>query len=324
MQDRKDPLSHTLSHNRIASSAKNNCAMTSNSQPSDAEIPSEILESETPAAESAGTVPAEILSEILEPETPATESATPVPNTPAPAIPAPAVQPSTAPKASSSSEKASKPAAFFRLIGQLLGIVAAALPIVLSLLGQLLKLLLKGLQILQAAWAALLPQIRQRLPEPWKTRVPAPILTAIALLFLAFCLWLPLSLFAEKPPAIAQVPNPPIAVRSVEPPPNPDKLAKIQTQLAETSEVLGLVQSIQVNSRRSRLTVNVSDVWYGLEPQQQDKIASEWLKRSRRLKFDQLALTDSEGILLARSPVVGSTLLILERTRTIAPSITPG
>jgi hypothetical protein len=95
------------------------------------------------------------------------------------------------------------------------------------------------------------------------------------------------------------------------------KLAKIQDRVVEVADQYspGLVQSIKANSRQSRLTVTLDDAWYALLPDPQDKLANEVLKRSRQFKFDRLELTDATGTLLARSPMVGSTMLVLERVK---------
>jgi len=210
------------------------------------------------------------------------------------------------------------------MVGQLLGIVFAALSLAFNLLRQLIQLALKGLKVIQSWWVATLPTLRSRLPEPWKTKLPEQILTAIALLFLLSLLSATFALLPGKPPALVtapnfSAPNPPSAlVKSPQPVVNLDRLSKIQDQLAEiaTPYAEGLVESVQA-SRHSRLKVTIGHGWYDLKPEQQDKLAHEILKRSHKLKFDQLELNDAEGILLARSSVVGSDLLILERAASL-------
>ncbi|MBW4658107.1 MAG: hypothetical protein KME15_05500 [Drouetiella hepatica Uher 2000/2452] len=231
-------------------------------------------------------------------------------------------------KAQSGSQvkSSNKVAALFRMLGQILGIVLAALPLAFNLLRQLAQLGLKGLRSIQVWWVATLPKIRSRLPEPWKTKLPEQILTAIALLFLLSFLSVTLALLPGKPPSLVKAPSSNVPNLPNEPAPvrlpnavSLNKLTKIQDQLAEitASYAEGLVESVQVD-RHSRLKVTVGDAWYALEPGQQDKLANEVLKRSYKLKFDQLELTDPEGVLLARSPVVGSGILMLER---VSPGI---
>lgn len=223
-------------------------------------------------------------------------------------------------------QSSNKVAALFRMLGQILGIVLAALPLAFNLLRQLAQLALKGLRSIQVWWVATLPKIRSRLPEPWKTKLPEQILTAIALLFLLSFLSVTLALLPGKPPSLVKAPSSNVPNLPNEPSPvklpnavSLNKLTKIQEQLVEITAPYaeGLVESVQVD-RHSRLKVTVGNAWYALEPGQQDKLANEVLKRSHKLKFDQLELTDLEGVLLARSPVVGSGILMLER---VSPGI---
>jgi hypothetical protein len=94
-------------------------------------------------------------------------------------------------------------------------------------------------------------------------------------------------------------------------------IAAIQDQVAEVTEQYanGLIRSVQANFKSSQLTVKVGDGWYELPRSQQDKLASEMLRRSKDLDFSKLELTDTDGTLLARSPVVGSEMIILQRTQ---------
>jgi hypothetical protein len=87
-----------------------------------------------------------------------------------------------------------------------------------------------------------------------------------------------------------------------------DQVTQITNQYAD-----GLIQSIQANFRSSRLIVKVDESWYELARSRQDRIATEMLERARELDFSKLEITDSEGTLLARSPVVGSEMIIFKR-----------
>ncbi len=225
---------------------------------------------------------------------------------------------------SGNTQSDNKSASFSRMARQILGIVFALLPLAFNLLRRLAQLTLKGLRSLQAWWVATLPKLRSRLPEPWKTKLPEQILTAIALLFLLSFLSITFALLPGKPPALVETPNFNAPIPSESLPTKPpksavslDKLTKIQDQLAEITAPYseGLVESVQASPRHSRLNVTIGHAWYALEPEQQDKLAEEVLKRSHKLKFDQLELVDAEGALLARSPVVGSGILMLERQR---------
>jgi hypothetical protein len=97
-------------------------------------------------------------------------------------------------------------------------------------------------------------------------------------------------------------------------------IAQIQDQVADVSDryVNGLIQSVQANFRSSRLTVNAGDGWYALTEMQQDKLANELRDRAQQLNFVKLDLADSEGALLARSPVVGTEMVVLRRSNSIS------
>jgi hypothetical protein len=97
--------------------------------------------------------------------------------------------------------------------------------------------------------------------------------------------------------------------------PEQQLIASIQDQVADVTRTYRdqLVTSIQANFRRSLLLVKVSTDWYSLSPTQQDQLASEMLRRSKTLDFSKLELVDEADQLLARSPVVGTDIVILHR-----------
>jgi hypothetical protein len=127
---------------------------------------------------------------------------------------------------------------------------------------------------------------------------------------------------APTPIVISPTPKPtPSPVVSPPPPPplelTPEQslIAAIQDQVAEVTNryANGFIQSIQANFRESRLIVKVSMGWYELSSDRQNKLADEMLKRAQELDFSKLEITDTQGILLARSPVVGPNMIILQR-----------
>lgn len=97
--------------------------------------------------------------------------------------------------------------------------------------------------------------------------------------------------------------------------PEQNLIASIQNQVAGISDRYadGLIQSIQANFEGSSLTVKVGDDWYNLKQSQQDKLAEKMLERSRELDFTHLEITDPQGKILARSPVIGNEMVILKR-----------
>jgi hypothetical protein len=92
-------------------------------------------------------------------------------------------------------------------------------------------------------------------------------------------------------------------------------IAGIQKQVAEITGQYadGLILSIEANFISSRLIVRVGDVWYGLTGRRQEQLANEIFERSQQLDFRKLELIDLQNNLLARSPVVGKNMVILQR-----------
>ncbi len=127
---------------------------------------------------------------------------------------------------------------------------------------------------------------------------------------------------APSPPASPSQPVPmpstPGAIASPPPlsrPPDQPLVAAIQDQVTAITDQYSerLIQSVQANFRSSRLIVTLGDGWYTLSSGTQDKLSTEILKRANKLNFIKLELTDADGVLVARSPVIGSNMIILKR-----------
>jgi hypothetical protein len=135
-------------------------------------------------------------------------------------------------------------------------------------------------------------------PEPEPTLTPEPI--------------------PEPTPEVSPSPEPTpevVAEPEIELTPEQRLIASIQAQITEISNqyVSELINVTQPKFRSSRLIVQVSDRWYSLAPKLQDQLANELLARSQQLDFSKLELTNAQGTLLARNPVVGSSMIILKR-----------
>lgn len=84
-----------------------------------------------------------------------------------------------------------------------------------------------------------------------------------------------------------------------------------------------LIQSAHVNAKRDRLTVELGEDWYELPPRRQDRLAEDLWQRSQQASLPKLLLIDGEQTVLARSPMVGQEILILQRQRPVAPVLPP-
>lgn len=123
----------------------------------------------------------------------------------------------------------------------------------------------------------------------------------------------------ETPPELT-APKPSKPVVTVAPPPpvlTPEQklLAQIQNKIAEITKesAEGLIQSVQANFKSGQLTVKISDDWYKFDVAKQDKLAADMWSRARELDFSQVEISDTEGRLIARSPIVGSNIIVLKR-----------
>jgi hypothetical protein len=180
-------------------------------------------------------------------------------------------------------------------------------------------------------WRRLLRGVRSRLPQvaSLSDRVLSGILIGIFVLLLVLINRLGQPSVAAvvpstAPPAVvpsATSPEPTSATELETPipeaPANPDleRIADIQDQLAAvaTSYASNLVVSVQASFAEDRLSANLSAGWYRLPRDQQDQLAADLLGRSQTLEFATLELIDPDGSMVARSPVVGKTMVIMQR-----------
>lgn len=233
---------------------------------------------------------------------------------PAPPSPSPVAEPS--PASASQSPSPSKVGTVIRLAGQLWGIV---LPMLIIAGRWAWQVSLVTLKWIREAWKVLLPKIRTLLPEGWR-KLPDWVLTTVAVSLLVFVLWLTAQLFSGSKPATAidRTPPPltaPAPASPTELVPDPEQIANIQTQVAEVTDQYaeGLIRAVQANFQADLLTVQLGNSWFNLDTASQTQLANELLKRSHKLKFHSLELTDTEGELLARSPVVGSKMVVYKK-----------
>jgi hypothetical protein len=198
---------------------------------------------------------------------------------------------------------------------------------------------LSGFVPLQVFWNWTLSQVRRLLPQGLNEKLSDWVLTGAIAAILVVLLWITGTLLptnpsqvANEPPKSATAPSelgtpeqsqPVAEAPSPEPspPPKPNLtpeqslVAAIQNQVAEITQQYGsgLIQSVEANFLQSRLIVKVSNEWYELPESEQDALADEILSRSGQLDFRKLEMTDLDGELLARSPVVGPNMVILKR-----------
>jgi hypothetical protein len=123
---------------------------------------------------------------------------------------------------------------------------------------------------------------------------------------------------ANPPELVAPEPAQPIELN--EPPPLPltpeqSLIGAIQQEVKDLTLQYpdGLILTIAPNFLASQLTVTLSNDWYDLSPQRQDNFADTIWQRSHKLAFSKFKLLGPTGGLLARDPVVGDKVVVLER-----------
>ena len=199
--------------------------------------------------------------------------------------------------------------------------------------------LLPSFDRLESWWDAVLNALRALLPEALSQKLSDWALTGILTGTVVAILLTSVLLFSGQPLQIAQAPPAeietppelkapaaPQPVATTAPPeptieltPEQSLIAAIQDQVDQiTSQYAeGLIQTIEANFTGSRLIVQVSGDWYTLKPYRQNKLANQMLRRSQELDFRKLELIDPQGTLIARSPVVGQEMVILQRTMAV-------
>ncbi|WP_310485017.1 hypothetical protein [Chamaesiphon sp. VAR_48_metabat_403] len=181
---------------------------------------------------------------------------------------------------------------------------------------------------LRSFWTGLLAKFRQLLPPPIRQFSNA-ILTAIVVAIVTIGIWFVDGFFVPTiAPSVAKTPTVPIATPTATspalapaipatPPIDPDRafVEAIQHQLTEiTSQYPDrIVKSIGVDLTRDRLIVQLETLWYTIDEQQQNSLTDRMWLQAQANHFTKLEIQDSQGISIARSPVVGKHLIILQR-----------
>ena len=174
-------------------------------------------------------------------------------------------------------------------------------------------------------WAGTLQQFRRFLPAPIRQLSDA-ILTAIVVAIVTIGIWFVDGFFVPgtepaivtNPPApLAAQPNnlPPASSSESELSPEQTFVEAIERQLSDlTSEYPDdIIQTLNVDIGRDRLVVQLNPIWYTIDDEQQNKLIDRMWLQAQANHFSKLVIEDSQGVAIARSPVVGKHAIILQR-----------
>ena len=172
-------------------------------------------------------------------------------------------------------------------------------------------------------WHDTLQQFRRFLPAPIRQLSDA-ILTAIAIAIVTVGIWFVDGFFIPKiEPSVAKTPSAPLAAQPYSKPAidtiltNPEQafIEAIETQLSDITSQYpdDLIQTLNVDIARDRLVVRLDPIWYTLEDEQQNRLTDRMWLQAQSNHFSKLEIQDSQGVSIARSPVVGKHPIILQR-----------
>ena len=94
-------------------------------------------------------------------------------------------------------------------------------------------------------------------------------------------------------------------------------IANLEGKIADLTQdyPADLIQSVEVDLPENSLLVKVTDNWYELTPSRQTQLANKILQRSRNFSFERLHLEDNSGTLVARNPVIGEEIIVVQQEK---------
>jgi hypothetical protein len=97
--------------------------------------------------------------------------------------------------------------------------------------------------------------------------------------------------------------------------PQPYLITRVKNQIVDVTKEFGegLIKSVQPNFLGGFLKVKISDGWYELSDIQQTELANKILGEAQNLDFTKLDIFNSQDKTIARSPIRGEEMIILER-----------
>ena len=169
-------------------------------------------------------------------------------------------------------------------------------------------------------WTATLEQFRRLLPIPLR-QLSEAILVAIVVILVTVSIWLIDGLFLPRvDPAVTNQPavvrSSPVGVASrSNGSPEQAFIEAIEGQLSNITSQYSddVIQTLRVDVARNLLIVQVNPSWYQISDDRQDRVTDKMWLQAKENHFSKLDIQDSQGVSIARSPVVGNHPIILQR-----------
>ena len=175
-------------------------------------------------------------------------------------------------------------------------------------------------------WAKVIQQFRRILPVPVQ-QISDTILTAILVTIVTIAIWRIDGFFATPSPAqVAITKNAPVTTTPIQAElgTNPEQafIDAIQTKFSDLDHDYpeGIIQALQVDLPQDLVIVRVNPSWYSIDDAQQDSITDRMWVQARSNHFRKLELQDITGRSIARSPIVGQHMVILQRRENLGVS----
>jgi hypothetical protein len=168
-------------------------------------------------------------------------------------------------------------------------------------------------------WTAIIQLFRRILPPPIRQLSDA-LLTAILAIGLTVTIWFVDGWLATpaQPPVVITPPaeivtQPTSTARPIDP--EQAFIDAIQAQLNEITSQYpdDIINTLQVDLPRDLAIVRLNPVWYTIDDDQQDRLSDRMWLQARANHFGKLELQDPTGHTIARSPVVGQHMVVLQR-----------
>ena len=169
------------------------------------------------------------------------------------------------------------------------------------------KILAPGRDLWQkvGAWGDVIPT--QLTENPKKILgILAAVLLSIVTSWVVVNFWPSQSQEAAQPPAITSAGTTPIS-------PEETLITAVRSQFSTLASQYpaGLISNLELDNERQLAIVTLGNLWASLTGEQQQQVAQSLWQQARVYQMAQVEMRSSSGNLLARSPVVGSDMVIV-------------